>query len=106
MQASLVGRGEEFAPCAEDNRARGGNFPGFGAPMQNNVIQYVQYAWPFYVMNNKTLDDATYFDFGRWSARKMVSAAGLFARSTRSTAPNKLLQQQLQHPPSTSTGKR
>ena len=36
--------------------------------MQNNVVQYVQYAWPFYVMNNKTLDYATYNDFDRWKA--------------------------------------
>jgi len=77
------------------------SFPGFGAPMQNNVVQYVQYAWPFYVMNNKTLDDATYFDFGRWSAlrEKWFSSGRPFrAIDAIDGTPNKLLQQQLQHP--------
>ena len=77
------------------------SFPGFGAPMQNNVIQYVQYAWPFYVMNNKTLDDATYFDFGRWKAlrEKWFSSGRPFREiDAIDGTPNKLLQQQLQHP--------
>jgi putative CocE/NonD family hydrolase len=75
--------------------------PGFGAPMQNNVVQYVQYAWPFYVMNNKTLDDATYYDFGRWKTlrEKWFSSGRPFREiDAIDGTPNKLLQQQLQHP--------
>jgi putative CocE/NonD family hydrolase len=77
------------------------SFPGFGVPMQNNVVQYVQYAWPFYVMNNKTLDYATYNDFGRWSALqdKWFSSGRPFREiDAIDGTPNKLLQQQLQHP--------
>ena len=77
------------------------SFPGFGVPMQNNVVQYVQYAWPFYVMNNKTLDYATYNDFGRWSAlrEKWFSSGRPFREiDAIDGTPNKLLQRQLLHP--------
>jgi putative CocE/NonD family hydrolase len=42
------------------------NDPGFGLPMTNNVFLTANYAWPFYVTNNKQLDDATYNDAKRW----------------------------------------
>jgi predicted acyl esterase len=32
--------------------------PGFGLPMHNNVFLTANYQWPFYVANNKLLDDA------------------------------------------------
>src|SRR5882672_298892 len=77
------------------------SFPGFGVPMQNNVMQCVQYAWPFYVMNNKTLDEATYFDSDRWNALrdKWFSSGRPFREIDKiDGTPNKLLQQQLLHP--------
>jgi len=39
--------------------------PGHGLPMENNVFISANYAWPFYVANNKFLDDETYRD-ERW----------------------------------------
>lgn len=75
--------------------------PGFGAPMQNNVVQYVQYAWPFFVMNNRTLDYATYYDSDRWSALrdKWFSSGRPFREiDAIDGTPNKLLQRQLLHP--------
>ncbi len=75
--------------------------PGFGLPMQNNVFQFAQYAFPFYVMNNKTTDDATYFDHGRWRALqdKWFSSGRSFREiDALDGTPNPLLQTQLQHP--------
>jgi len=77
------------------------SFPGFGVPMQNNVVQYVQYAWPFYVMNNKFLDYATYNDVSRWnSLNEKWFASGRPFRDIDAIdgTPNKLLQRQLLHP--------
>jgi len=77
------------------------SFPGFGLPMQNNVFQSANYAWPFWVMNNKTLDYATYFDAARWNAlRDKWFASGRPFREIDAIdgTPNKLLQKQLQHP--------
>ena len=45
------------------------SLPGFGLPMQNNVFQNANYAWPFYVMDNRSLDDAIYYDCQRWAKR-------------------------------------
>jgi hypothetical protein len=41
--------------------------PGFGLPMQDNVFQFANYAWPFYVMNNRFLDEELYNDNQRWT---------------------------------------
>jgi putative CocE/NonD family hydrolase len=40
--------------------------PGIDVPMEGNVVWTFIYAWPFYTTNNKTLDNATYFDNARW----------------------------------------
>lgn len=42
--------------------------PGLGLPMENNVFLSANYAWPFYVANNRLLDDATYDQRSRWDA--------------------------------------
>lgn len=42
--------------------------PGQGLPMENNVFINANYGWPFYVTNNRTLDQATYDDPARWSS--------------------------------------
>ncbi len=41
--------------------------PGIDVPMQGNVFLNFLYPWPFYVANNKSLDDAAYNDAERWS---------------------------------------
>jgi putative CocE/NonD family hydrolase len=40
--------------------------PGLDVPMEGNIIWSFLYQWPFYTLNNKTLDNATYFDNARW----------------------------------------
>jgi putative CocE/NonD family hydrolase len=42
-------------------------YPGIDAPMEGNVFWNFQYPWPFYTMDNKSLDTATYFDAPRWA---------------------------------------
>ena len=75
--------------------------PGFGLPMQNNVFQYANYAWPFYVMNNRMLDEATYYDHERWNALpEKWFASGRPWREIDAIdgTRNELLQQHMQHP--------
>lgn len=40
--------------------------PGLDVPMEGNIVWNFIYPWPFYTTNNKTLDNATYFDNARW----------------------------------------
>ncbi|MBQ4845053.1 CocE/NonD family hydrolase [Pseudoalteromonas sp. MMG005] len=77
------------------------NNPGDGLPMENNIFLFVNYAWPFYTTNNKTLDNEIYSDHKRWnelnekwyqsgkSYREVDSVDGL---------ENKWLQRWLLHP--------
>jgi putative CocE/NonD family hydrolase len=74
--------------------------PGFGLPMQNNVFLYANYAWPFYVMNNRLLDEASYND-DRWTPLpEKWFASGRPWRDIDAVdgTPNELLQRQLRHP--------
>jgi putative CocE/NonD family hydrolase len=76
------------------------SFPGYGLPMQNNVFQYANYAWPFYVMNNRYLDETTYSD-PRWNTlNQKWFASGRPYREIDAIdgTPNGLLQKQLLHP--------
>jgi putative CocE/NonD family hydrolase len=41
--------------------------PGIDVPMEGDVIWSFVYPWPFYTMDNKWLDDATYNDRARWN---------------------------------------
>ena len=41
--------------------------PGLDVPMEGNIAMNFLYPWPFYTLNTKTLDDATYNDFPRWN---------------------------------------
>ena len=79
----------------------GASFPINGLPTQNGVALAANYAWPFYVMNNRFLDNETYFDRDRWSS--------LFRKWYESGRPwreldaidgksNPLMQRQLLHP--------
>src|SRR4029077_1703209 len=40
--------------------------PGYGLPMQNNVFLTANYASPFYLTDNKYVDEETYNDRRRW----------------------------------------
>lgn len=46
------------------------NDPGNGLPLQNGVFILPNYAWVYYVTDNRTLDDATYDD-RKWAALPM-----------------------------------
>jgi putative CocE/NonD family hydrolase len=77
------------------------SFPGFGLPMQNNVFQNANYAWPFYVMDNRELDDATYNNSQRWidlNQKWYVSGRPYREIDAIDGTPNPLLHRQMQHP--------
>jgi putative CocE/NonD family hydrolase len=77
------------------------NNPGDGLPMENNIFLFVNYAWAFYVTNNKYLDNDTYFDNNRWnSLNDKWYQSGKSYREIDSAdgTPNKWLQRWLQHP--------
>ena len=77
------------------------NNPGDGLPMENNIFLFVNYAWAFYVTNNKYLDNETYFDRKRWdSLNEKWYASGRSYRDIDKVdgTPNKWLQRWLQHP--------
>jgi predicted acyl esterase len=40
--------------------------PAIDVPSEGNIVWNFIYPWPFYTLNNKTLDDATYSDNARW----------------------------------------
>lgn len=41
--------------------------PGIDVPMEGNVVENFLYPWPFYVTDNKYLDDDLYNDNDRWN---------------------------------------
>ena len=74
--------------------------PGLGLPMENNVFLNANYAWAFYISNNKYLDD-TLYQSNRWKTMQdKWYANGLSYRKIDSIdgVPNKWLQRWLQHP--------
>ena len=75
--------------------------PGQGWPMYNNVFLGVNYAWPFYTTNNKTVDDAVNNDAQRW--RKLLFGWFESGRPFRELdkvdgTPNPWFQRWLEHP--------
>ena len=75
--------------------------PGQGLPMYNNVFLTANYAWPFYVTNNRLLDETLYADNARW--RKLSFdwyASGRPFREIDAVdgTPNPWLQRWLKHP--------
>lgn len=75
--------------------------PGLGLPMENNVFLTANYAWPFYVASNRSLDEDTYFDRERW--QRMSQAWYASGRPYREIddvdgTPNPWLQRWLSHP--------
>jgi putative CocE/NonD family hydrolase len=83
-----------IAPSAANN-------PGDGLPMENNIFLFVNYAWAFYVTNNKLLDNETLNDSQRWqNLNQKWYESGRPYRQIDSIdgAPNKWLQRWLNHP--------
>jgi hypothetical protein len=74
--------------------------PGNGLPMQNNVFLLVNYAWIYYVTDNRYLDDATYAQ-PRWRGLNASwYASGRPYREVDAVAgrPNPWLHKWLAHP--------
>lgn len=75
--------------------------PGQGLPMENNIFLTANYAWPFYVTNNKTLDAAVNDDWQRWqNLNNRFYQQGQAYRHIDKIdgTPNYWLQRWLQHP--------
>lgn len=75
--------------------------PGQGVPMENNVFLFANYAWAFYVGNNRLLDNDTYFQRGRWDqlAEDWYASGRAFREIDQvDGTPNPWLQRWLQHP--------
>ncbi|WP_395373624.1 CocE/NonD family hydrolase [Marinicella sp. W31] len=75
--------------------------PGQGLPMENNVFLTANYAWPFYVTNNKYLDIDLYYDNDRWqqlNEKWYQSGRSYRAIDQVDGLPNPWLQEWLQHP--------
>jgi uncharacterized protein len=75
--------------------------PGQGLPMENNVFINPNYQWPFYVMNNKLLDNVANTDWQRWDRmRNKWYESGVAYRRIDSIdgTPNTILQRDLKHP--------
>lgn len=75
--------------------------PGLGLPMENNVFLTANYAWAFYVGNNRTLDHQVYNDTQRWNqlSDRWFESGRPFREIDRVDGmPNPLLQRWLQHP--------
>ncbi|HEY6158641.1 MAG TPA: CocE/NonD family hydrolase [Gemmatimonadales bacterium] len=75
--------------------------PGIDVPMEGNIAWNFIYQWPFYVTNNKTLDNATYFDSPRW--QRLNRAWYTSGRAYRDLAdidgtPNPVFDEWIAHP--------
>ena len=77
------------------------NLPGDGLPMEHNVFLNQNYAWNFYVTDNRYLDDDLYNDIKRWNElpkRWFVSGRPYRDMDTVDGKPNPIRQRQLEHP--------
>ena len=75
--------------------------PGIDVPMEGNIVWNFIYPWPFYTTNNKTLDDATYFDNARWfklSRDWYVAGRAYRDLPAMDGTPNPVFQEWLSHP--------
>ena len=75
--------------------------PGVDVPMEGNIALSFVYPWTFYALNNKTLDDTTYNQSGRWW--KMNREWYVSGRAYRDLpkidgTPNPVFQEWLTHP--------
>lgn len=76
------------------------NNPGNGLPMQNNVFLLANYAWIYYVTDNKTLDQAAYSNPKFAALPQQWYRSGRPYRDVAAIAgvPNPWLQRWLEHP--------
>jgi putative CocE/NonD family hydrolase len=77
------------------------NLPGDGLPMEHNVFLTANYAWNFYVTDNRYVDEVLYHDDRRWNDLPLKwFASGRPYREIDAVdgEPNPLLQRQLKHP--------
>ncbi|HEY3675554.1 MAG TPA: CocE/NonD family hydrolase, partial [Candidatus Tumulicola sp.] len=76
------------------------NNPGNGLPMENNIFLLVNYAWAYYVSDNKFLDDAAYDDPALRTLNDRWFKSGKSFRAVPSTygRPNPWLEKWLDHP--------
>ncbi len=75
--------------------------PGIDVPMDGNLFLSFVYPWPFYTTDVKTLDDATYNDFARWSRLNRqwyVSGRAYRDLDKIDGTPNPVFDQWLAHP--------
>lgn len=75
--------------------------PGIDVPMEGNIFWNFVYPWPFYVTNNRFLDNATYFDNARWNRlnREWYSSGRPYrALSEIDGTPNPILADWIAHP--------
>lgn len=87
-------------PALKTIVSRAAAIPGQGLPMENNVFITANYAWPFYVANNRLLDTQTYND-PRWAALddKWYASGRPFREIDQvDGTPNPWLQRWLKHP--------
>jgi uncharacterized protein len=74
--------------------------PGQGLPMENNISLNANYSWPFFVSNNKYLDNTTY-NSSHWRAlpEKWYKSGASYRRfDSIDGTPNPFFQRWLQHP--------
>jgi hypothetical protein len=76
------------------------NNPGNGLPMQNSVFLLANYAWIYYVTDNKTLDEAAYNNpkFTKLPQEWYRSGRPYFDVDAIAGVPNPWLHKWLQHP--------
>ena len=75
--------------------------PGIDVPMDGNLFLSFVYPWPFYTLDNKELDNDTYFQFNRWSRLNQAwYASGRAYRDLDKIdgKPNPIFQHWLDHP--------
>jgi uncharacterized protein len=75
--------------------------PGIDVPMEGNIVWNFVYPWPFYTTNNKTLDNATYFDNARWwrlSREWYVSGKAYRDLEKIDGTPNSVFDEWIAHP--------
>ena len=88
-------------PALEAIAVSAAAIPGQGLPMYNNVFLTANYAWAFYVTNNKLLDETLYADNTRWQKLPFEwFSSGRPYREIDAVdgTPNPWLQRWLQHP--------
>lgn len=75
--------------------------PGIDIPMEHNIFQTFVYSWPFYVTDNKYLDDAVSGDSARWNRlNRQYYLSGRPYRELEKIdgTPNPLFAKWLRHP--------